>query len=118
MRRALQSFIRLAVMSGTVVLVPALAEEPLDEPPLIIQVEPVIIEGETIRDRMTPEEIRKKFEEILGQPPQAVLKERWVADDTVLVETRWAKYCVKFVPPHLRGVGESAAGFSGLCMGY
>lgn len=102
----------LALLSLT-----ANADDKLEEPPIIMNVEPVIIEGEPIKDKMTPEEIRKKFQEALGDPNKEILSEKWVSGDTVLIETRGSKYCVKFVPPHMRSSIDPVAGFAGLCTG-
>lgn len=95
----------------------ATADEKLEEPPIIMNVEPVIIEGEPIKDKMTPEEIRKKIQDALKEPDKQLLKEEWVSSDTMLVETRGAKYCVKFVPPHMRSSIDPVAGFAGICTG-
>lgn len=110
---------RFLTQAAIVCLLPpiylATADDKLEEPPIIVNVEPVIIEGEPIKDKMTPEEIRKKFQDALGGPSKEILKERWVSNDTLLIETRGAKYCVKFVPPHMRSSVDPVAGFSGLC---
>lgn len=94
------------------------AEDKLDEPPVIVNVEPIIIEGEPIKDKMTPEEIRKIFRDALGDPNKEILKEKWVSGDTMMIETRGSRYCVKFVPPNMRSSIDPVSGFSGLCMGY
>ncbi len=96
----------------------AMAQENLEEPPNVIIVEPVIIQGEPIKDRLTPEEIRQKFRDALGDPNKEILSERWVSADTLVITSKGRKYCVKFVPPHLRSSIDPVSGFAGACMGF
>lgn len=117
MRRAMKILLGTALLPLALMHLPAQAEDNLEEPPIIVNIEPVIIEGEPIKDKLTPEEIRQKFQDALGSPNREILKEKWVSSDTMLIETRGAKYCVKFVPPHMRSAIEPVAGFAGLCLG-
>lgn len=96
----------------------AMAQEKLEEPPNVIIVEPVIIQGEPIKEGLTREEIRQKFRDALGDPSKEILSERWVSEDTLLITSKGKKYCVRFVPPHLRSSIDPVSGFSGVCMGY
>ena len=107
-----------ALAAGLSLQAAVAADKTLEEPPIIINLEPVIIEGEPIKDRMTPEEIHKKFREVLGDPNKEVLSEKWLSNDTVVIDTKGSRYCVKFVPPNLRSSLDPAAGFAGICKGF
>ncbi|MFM9968617.1 MAG: hypothetical protein ACKVQK_09500 [Burkholderiales bacterium] len=116
--RTLLPVVFLAIAATLALQWSAMAQEKLDEPPDVIIVEPIIIEGERIKDQLTPEEIRKKFRDALGDPTKEILSERWVSNDTLLITSKGVKYCVKFVPPHLRSSIDPVAGFAGICKGY
>jgi|APDOM4702015248_1054824.scaffolds.fasta_scaffold44574_2 hypothetical protein len=93
------------------------AEQDAARPPEIT-VEPIVIEAERINETMTREQMRKKFEEVLGTKPQEILSERWVSNDTVLVTTHGRKYCVKFVPSQFRSGIEPPSSVAGACLNY